>query len=447
MATIMSVNVCDSKYNADPTGVRDSTSAIQKAVDDVAAQGGGSVEIPGGIYRVSYPFIEMKHRVEIFGHGQATRIVAFTDKSIPSTKNGSYECTGVFHTGSYTTPMSGGTNQNKPMRMGVRDLFIRTNKYNLPLNSKSNQIFLEKHTQPVDNVAGVIFHTRIADANPGEPDAVPTLSNIEIWDTAIGVAILGLDDQGMKIDDVTVRRTLNQGLLLGKPVGHRRRGTEGQNSGAADNKLRGVDVAEANLSGGSYAGIEVYAAQSKFENCSSNSNHRTLGKSALYEPGTRNTGAGWIVQGERNMFIGCTARSNAGHGWLVEWANNVFIGCAGEASSWAGTVSGAARADEAANWYISRNARGTRMVAPVSYNPPEQAASLYGYYIENKIYDLRITDGVAQDERIGDGNMLGRRVYVTGEMGANVVIEVEDLRHTTSTPAQLRVEAYNVMRG
>ena len=147
------------------------------------------------------------------------------------------------------------------------------------------------------------------------------------------------------------------------------------------------------------------------------------------------------------MFIGCTARSNAGHGWLVEWANNVFIGCAGEASSWAGTVSGAARADEAANWYISRNARGTRMVAPVSYNPPEQAASLYGYYIENKIYDLRITDGVAQDERIGDGNMLGRRVYVTGEMGANVVIEVEDLRHTTFTPAQLRVEAYNVMRG
>ena len=59
MATIMSVNVCDSKYNADPTGVRDSTSAIQKAIDDVAAQGGGSVEIPGGMYRVSYPFIEI----------------------------------------------------------------------------------------------------------------------------------------------------------------------------------------------------------------------------------------------------------------------------------------------------------------------------------------------------------------------------------------------------
>ena len=127
-------------------------------------------------------------------------------------------------------------------------------------------------------------------------------------------------------------------------------------SGAADNKLRGIDVAEANLSGGSYAGIEVYAAQAKFENCSSNSNHRTSNKNALYEPATRHAGAGWIVQGERNMFIGCTARSNAGHGWLVEWAHNVFIGCEAEGSSWAGTVSGAAGADEAANWYISRNA-------------------------------------------------------------------------------------------
>ena len=86
---------------------------------------------------------------------------------------------------------------------------------------RATRFFLEKHTQPVDNVAGVIFHTRIADANPGEPDAVPTLSNIEIWDTAIGVVIPGLDDQGMKIDKIRIRQTLRQGLLVGKPVGHR----------------------------------------------------------------------------------------------------------------------------------------------------------------------------------------------------------------------------------
>ena len=58
-----------------------------------------------------------------------------------------------------------------------------------------------------------------------------------------------------------------------------------------------------------------------------------------------------------------------------------------------------------------------------------------------------ITEGTAKDDRIGDGNMLGRRVYITGAIGANVVIEVEELRHSTSPAGQLTKEAYNVMRG
>ena len=309
----MSINAVN--YGADPTGAKDSTAAIQRAVNDVASHGGGSVELPRGIYRVSYPFIEIKHRVEIIGQGPATVVIAHSDRAIPATSDGYIEYTGVFHVGSYTTPVYGAYNANKPMRMGVRNLHIRTNAANTPIASYR----LDAHTAPLDHVAGVIMHTHFTGDQLNEPDVVPVIAGVEVWDTAIGVAVLGLDDQGMKIDDVTVRRTLNQGLLLGKPVGHRRRSTEGQNSGAADNKLRGIDVAEANLSGGSYAGIEVYAAQSKFENCSSNSNHRTLGKNALYEPSTRRAGAGWIVQGERNMFVGCIARSNAGHGWLVEW--------------------------------------------------------------------------------------------------------------------------------
>ena len=309
--TPMSINAVN--YGADPTGTKDSTAAIQRAVNDVASHGGGSVELPRGIYRVSYPFIEIKHRVEIIGQGPATVVIAHSDRAIPTTSDGYVEYTGVFHVGSYTTPVYGAYNANKPMRMGVRNLHIRTNAANTPIAS----YWLDAHTAPLDHVAGVIMHTHFTGDQLNEPDVVPVIAGVEVWDTAIGVAVLGLDDQGMKIDDVTVRRTLNQGLLLGKPVGHRRRSTEGQNSGAADNKLRGIDVAEANLSGGSYAGIEVYAAQSKFENCSSSSNHRTLGKNALYEPSTRRVGAGWIVQGERNMFVGCIARSNAGHGLLV----------------------------------------------------------------------------------------------------------------------------------
>ena len=57
---------------------------------------------------------------------------------------------------------------------------------------------------------------------------MPVIAGVEVWDTAIGVAVLGLDDQGMKIDDVTIRRTLNQGLLLGKPAGHPRRPNEAE---------------------------------------------------------------------------------------------------------------------------------------------------------------------------------------------------------------------------
>ena len=101
------------------------------------------------------------------------------------------------------------------MRMGVRNLHIRTNAANTPISSYP----LDAHTTPLNNVAGVIFHTHLTGDLLNEPDIVPVIAGVEVWDTAIGVAVLGLDDQGMKIDDVTIRRTLNQGLLLGKPAG------------------------------------------------------------------------------------------------------------------------------------------------------------------------------------------------------------------------------------
>ncbi len=37
---------------------------IQKVIDDTPRR--RLREIPGGMYRVSYPFIEMKHRVEMW---------------------------------------------------------------------------------------------------------------------------------------------------------------------------------------------------------------------------------------------------------------------------------------------------------------------------------------------------------------------------------------------
>ena len=200
----MAVNVLN--YDADPTGAKDSTAAIQKAINDVAARGGGSVEIPGGIYRVTYPFIELKHRVEVFGHGQATRIIATGEKTVEFT-------TGVFHTGTYSVPM---TNPNK----GETNLCVWA--FETYLSVQTRLICL---SQTLMDHFGRSFirlllcprswescFTLRCQINPQmNLMLVPLLSNVEIWGTDIGVAILGKDDQGMKVHNLRIRKALRQG--------------------------------------------------------------------------------------------------------------------------------------------------------------------------------------------------------------------------------------------
>ena len=50
---IASAVASHSPYQADKTGIKDATQAIQKALDDVAAMGGGVVFLPSGRYRIS----------------------------------------------------------------------------------------------------------------------------------------------------------------------------------------------------------------------------------------------------------------------------------------------------------------------------------------------------------------------------------------------------------
>ena len=69
------VTVTHAPYEADPTGKRDATKAIQDAINDVYALGGGSVYIPAGKYLVSYPFIELKGFVHVYGDDRATEII------------------------------------------------------------------------------------------------------------------------------------------------------------------------------------------------------------------------------------------------------------------------------------------------------------------------------------------------------------------------------------
>ncbi|TYP78162.1 discoidin domain-containing protein [Paenibacillus methanolicus] len=49
------VDVTKAPYNADPSGQTDATDAIQRAIDETAAHGGGVVYLPAGTYRLSPP--------------------------------------------------------------------------------------------------------------------------------------------------------------------------------------------------------------------------------------------------------------------------------------------------------------------------------------------------------------------------------------------------------
>ena len=50
---IIELNAANPPYNADPTGQTDSTRAIQRAIEDLSAAGGGTVWLPSGRYRIT----------------------------------------------------------------------------------------------------------------------------------------------------------------------------------------------------------------------------------------------------------------------------------------------------------------------------------------------------------------------------------------------------------
>ena len=303
------------------------------------------------------------------------------------------------------------------MRFGVRDMWIRTSTKKGDINV--DQLRDNMHAgAPLAHVAGVILHTEFT-GKPNDPEAVPSLSNLEIWDVDMGVAILGLHDRGMKVDKIRVRKSLRQGLLVGKPVGHPLRRKDGNNPGGADNKFLTVDISDANLSGKNYAGIEIYASQCKFFGSTSWYNRRSVLQNSIYvtrkkdqsdDQYTAKTGAGWYVAGTRNLFQGCTAQENGGHGWFALMPRNNYVGCIGESSSWHDAVSDKAHNHEAANWYISKWASDCTFTGVRSDNPyedsdkPEDKFSLdtalaarWGFYLEGGAKRLSIIGANAFD--------------------------------------------------
>ena len=88
------VNVLD--YCVDPTGGVDCTDQLNKLAERLYWLGGGSIELPAGIYKVSHPFIHLLDKVEFFGHGMSTRIIATSTDALTKAAGTSDECFGVF---------------------------------------------------------------------------------------------------------------------------------------------------------------------------------------------------------------------------------------------------------------------------------------------------------------------------------------------------------------
>ena len=434
-----SVNVLDAPYGADPTGAQDSTKAIQDAVDAVAALGGGAVFIPGGVYKVSYPFIQLKGFVQVYGEGTATQIVATTDKTIEKK-------TGVFHTGTYEERLQDPT----CLRFGVSNLMIRSRKSGI------------QHQQWIPNLCGICFNTDLG-KDPADPDAVPTLNFLEIWGMETGAAIIGIDDQAMKVFSLKTRHCGQSGLLVGKPAGH----PEGT-GGAADNKFFGADIGGSNQSKSGYAGIEVWTSQTKFSLSTSWYTHRAAPFADLYAlptgstagqdvaagaPSTANRrnqkdGAGWYIRATKCAFVECEAQENGGHGFIVAYGDNVLSECRAESSSYKGTVTAPAKINEASDFYVlNEGTDGTVLNACTSRSARKaDGGARWSYYVETWFKGLAIVNCVSRDVATPSG-WTGVPVRTRSPQGDDVFIQVNNYLSTTRPgqgPVQTGSKTWNL---
>lgn len=401
----MTLNICSPEFGADPTGVEDSTPAIQAAVDkgrSLSAFGVVTILCPAGVYRVAPPFVHVWGHMTLRGDGIGSTIFLIDSSKIDETTVEN----GVFHTGTFNTH----ANDPSIYRVTLSDFSIYTSLKSGAASYSAEKGFQHIAADQMNSRAwGITFNNDLG-AGPSDPDSVQTLENIEIWDAAGGFAFLGLDDQGCKTTNIRTRRTWNQGLLVGKPHTHPEGYENGvRRTGAADNKFLHADISGANQGQVGCAGIEVYTAQTKFLNSTSWYHRRHAediysktvkveGDYSTYDSYNKmRDGAGWYIDGTRNIFIGCTSQETGGHGWVVKGSQTQMVACIGESASYFDTAGpkdetgkGIYRNTAAcfyiANWTHTSQLYGLR--AQDAYNLGE--ASKWGFFVEDYIKQFRL---------------------------------------------------------
>lgn len=468
----LTINICSPDFGADFTGVEDCTPIFQKAVDFLNALGGGVIEVPAGDFRFKPDFVQMKGYIVIRGQGRfATRL--WIDNS---TVDSSTVETGLFHTGTYGQRVT----DRSLFRSSISDLSIQvTNRDgSLTRTDKRNPFQHIPGEAFNDKVWGICYNTYLA-PGPAEPDSVHYFNNIEIWNTAGGVSLLGLDDQGCQVSNIRIRKTWKQGLLVGKPGDHPEAYEENpadstkpyRRAGAADNHFFNIDVSSANMGLGGWAAFEVNTSQCYFTQCKAWYTKRGYSGVAdlsgtlptgdevniwnfaatqgVMKAGISNPdgdpkrftkdGAGYYINGRDNVFTGCMSQETGGHGWVVNGSCNVLTGCFGESPSFYDCVKNQAKVNEAAGFLFTNWCWGVQATGCISKNAYKtHRDARLGFFVQNwtskltlrdcKAYDMPFVNGV--DDKDGE---IFVHVPKASSLSEQVYVDVNDFHFSNFT--------------
>lgn|GEM_PF-3469830 len=356
--------VTSAPYSADNSGTNDARAAIQQAIDDVSAAGGGVVFLPAGKYRIEFLAnglgagqgcgLQLKDSVILAGEGFASMLFP----------TGSWaQEAGIVGIGNFATTAAVRDAQ-------VRDLFIKGS------DSTSG------HVTPTSNRSGILFNTN---AITTEPDAVHRITNIWIWDCDRGLVLMGDDDQAVVVNTVRIRWSLRQGVLTGREDG---------SGGGPDNFLTFVDVSSSNLGGGTYAGFEIWSSNVHLNTCKSWYNKRST---AFTTGVTYKDGAGFYLAATRIFGSNLEAQDNGGHGVLIRYGNVNIEGLIADSNSYYANVSGSAVTNECYGLYIGS---GVASATVSGINVFSRSAShqdqKYGVYIDSSSRNIQLS-GTAKD--------------------------------------------------
>lgn len=359
------IDVTRSPYSADKTGASDARAAIQQAIDDAAAAGGGVVYCPAGNYMINYSSdagyvglgggLQLKSSVILQGEGFATKLFGAGSWLTEA---------GIVGIGNFTT--------TRAVRQAqVRDILIK--------GSSGSDV----HETPISNISGILFNSA---GITGEPDAVHRITNIWIWDTDRALVFMGNDDQAIVATTIRTRWSLRQGVLLGREDG---------SGGGPDNYLSMVDVSSANRGGGTYAGFEIYAGNVHMVSCKA----WYCKRSTAFQPGhAYKDGAGFYLGATRIFGSNIEAQDNGGHGIILRYGSISIANAVCDSNSYYDSISGAALVNECYGVLIGAGVSSATIAGLNSFNrSPSHRDQRYGISIDSGSRNLNISGTTSEN--------------------------------------------------